>query len=101
MKPLKNLIILKLLTSFGWLFDILGVSFHTQMEWRLKRRRHPDNLRNVDRYTRAGHGGRYIMCPNCHAEALVYHFSWAAITCCTCKKSIRKKDWLVIDWKFT
>jgi hypothetical protein len=101
MKPLKNLIILKLLINFGWLFDILGVSFHTQMEWRLKRRRHPDNLRNVDRYTRAGHGGRYIMCPNCHAEALVYHFSWAAITCCTCKKSIRKKDWLVIDWKFT
>ena len=52
-------------------------------------------LKNVNRYTRAGVNGKQIVCPQCNNEARVFHFSWSALTCQSCKQSINKEDFLV------
>ena len=50
---------------------------------------------NVNRYTRAGKNGRDILCPECGEWGTVYHFSWSALTCQSCKESVNKEDWIV------
>lgn len=50
---------------------------------------------NVTKYTRAGYQGKQIVCPQCNNNALVFHFSWCALTCQSCHNSINKSDWLV------
>ena len=52
---------------------------------------------NVNRYTRAGNNGKAIVCPNCTAPATVFHFSWSALTCQYCGKSINKQDWYLSE----
>ena len=52
-------------------------------------------LKNVNRYTRAGKNGKIIICPVCREPEVVYHFSWAAMTCPSCNTSSNKNDWLV------
>ena len=47
----------------------------------------------VTKYTRAGKNGKTIECPYCLAPAHVFHFSWSALTCQYCGKSINKLDW--------
>jgi hypothetical protein len=47
----------------------------------------------VDRWTRAGSCGRLIKCPHCSHENRVYHFSWCAVTCQSCKRMVDKSDW--------
>jgi ribosomal protein L37AE/L43A len=49
---------------------------------------------SVNRDTRAPKHGRVIVCPECDAEARVYHFSWSALTCTKCKADVDKNDWL-------
>ena len=50
---------------------------------------------NVNKYTRAGYQGKQIVCPQCNNNALVFHFSWCALTCQSCHNNINKSDWLV------
>ena len=85
-----------------WLFDIMDIPFARQMDWKLKHQRSPNERKynNVYRYTRAGKSGKFVMCPHCHADTRVYHFSWAAMTCNNCMASVDKNDWLEIDWKY-
>ena len=54
-------------------------------------------MKNVDRYTRAGHSGKIIQCPksDCKHQQVVYHFAWSAVTCQGCKKTVSKQDFLV------
>ena len=54
------------------------------------------NIKNVNRYTRAGRNGKEITCPKCKESAPVYHFAWSAITCQFCSSDINKEDWLII-----
>ena len=51
--------------------------------------------KQVNKYTRAGNNGKTIVCPECDNEALVFHFSWSALVCQYCGKSINKEDWLL------
>jgi ribosomal protein S27E len=85
-----------------WLFGIMDIPFARQMDWKLKHQRSPNEreYKNVNRYTRAGKGGKFVMCPHCHADTRVYHFSWANMTCNNCMASVDKNDWLEIDWKY-
>jgi len=53
--------------------------------------------KQVNKYTRAGKNGKTIVCPECDNEALVYHFSWSALTCQSCRQMINKGDWLLND----
>ena len=52
---------------------------------------------NVNRYTRAGREGKYIICPHCTGALRVYHFSWSALQCMYCKKDSEKYDWEVAE----
>ena len=58
----------------------------------------PRDLRykSVNRYTRAGFGGREIICPKCDASTRVYHFSWSALECQWCKSMVNKNEWWTI-----
>jgi len=53
------------------------------------------DLKPVDRYTRSGHWGKFIMCPSCYSVERVRHFSWSALSCQSCRKMINKNDWRV------
>ena len=53
------------------------------------------SLKPVTRYTRAGHNGREIMCPECKEWGKVYHFNWYALGCTCCGEMIDKEKWLV------
>ena len=46
----------------------------------------------ITRYTRAGRGGKLIMC-TCGAVHRVYHFSWCASQCQECGNMIDKYDY--------
>ena len=50
-------------------------------------------MTNVNKYTRAGVSGKQIVCPLCNNEARVFHFSWSALTCQTCRSSVNKTSW--------
>ena len=49
----------------------------------------------VNRYTRAGKNGKDILCPECREWGTVYHFSWSALVCQSCKESVNKEEWIV------
>ena len=49
----------------------------------------------VNRYTRAGKGGKFIICPICEQGGMVYHFSWSALQCQHCGSLVTKRHWKV------
>ena len=49
----------------------------------------------VNRYTRAGWNGRFIICPECNQGHFVYHFSWSALSCQHCNAMVEKNQWKV------
>jgi len=51
------------------------------------------NCKRVNRHTRAGYGGRKIICPMCDHVSTVYHFSWSALSCQHCDTMINKRHW--------
>lgn len=51
----------------------------------------------VNKYTRAGIHGKWIVCPRCSQSAKVFHFSWSALTCQCCRQSINKAEWICYD----
>ena len=54
------------------------------------------NCRKVNRYTRAGKDGKFIVCPQCDQGAYVFHFSWSALSCQHCDTMIDKYDWKLL-----
>lgn len=50
----------------------------------------------VNRYTRAPHEGKEIVCPVCNSTSRVYHFAWSALGCQSCKGMITKAEWTVL-----
>ena len=56
-------------------------------------RQHIERWGPVTRSTRASASGRLIKCPHCGAEHRVYHFSWCALQCMSCKTMVDKYDW--------
>lgn len=52
-------------------------------------------LLNVTRYTRAGKGGKDIICPICDRLSGVAHFRWASHRCPHCKNEVKKPEWLI------
>ena len=54
-------------------------------------------LRRVNRYTRAALPGKFIYCPKCGTQTMVFHFSWSAITCDNCGEMIDKTNWYLDD----
>ena len=71
---------------FEWLFKALKIDVNNTSK---------SGLKNVNRYTRAGKNGKIIICPVCGEPEVVYHFSWAAMTCPSCRESSDKNDWLI------
>ena len=63
-------------------------------------------IRNVNKYTRAGRNGKNIVCPVCKNANKVYHFAWYALICGICRVKevkfngkdvgvINKEEWLI------
>jgi len=53
------------------------------------------DFKPVNPRSRAGKNGKLLLCPHCKGLSRVYHFSWSALSCQTCGKSINKYDWEV------
>lgn len=49
----------------------------------------------VNKHTRAGYDGKLIACPDCDKSVTVYHFSWGALMCPSCKTDVDKYDWVI------
>ena len=45
----------------------------------------------------AGKNGKQILCPECREWGTVYHFSWSALQCQSCKEDVNKEDWLLLS----
>ena len=61
-----------------------------------KNKKKGDVMEKVNNKTRASKTiGKVIVCPKCDGESRVYHFSWSAIQCCSCKSDIDKTDWFI------
>ena len=71
---------------FEWLFKALKIDVNNTSK---------SGLENVNRYTRAGNNRKIIICPVGGEPEVVYHFSWAAMTCPSCNTSSNKNNWLV------
>ena len=52
--------------------------------------------KKVNRYTRAGQLGKFIVCPNCNQGATVFHFSWSALGCQECGAMVEKNQWRLL-----
>ena len=52
-------------------------------------------MKKVNKNTRAGKTGKFIVCPECRSKEKVYHFAWSALGCIHCKNYIDKPDWLI------
>ncbi len=50
-------------------------------------------MERINKHSRAGQSGKYIMCPKCRQAHKVYHFAWSASQCSHCKKMINKEDY--------
>ena len=50
----------------------------------------------VTKQTRAGRYGKTIVCPECNKVAMVYHFSWSALSCQHCGTMVDKYDWKLL-----
>ena len=71
-----------------WSAKILNEHLKTQPKWLA-------TCSKVNRYTRAGQNGKFIICPHCNQGAFVFHFSWSALSCQHCDTMINKNDWKV------
>jgi len=52
--------------------------------------------KKVNRYTRAGKDGKYIICPHCKGALRVYNFAWSTLGCMYCKESVEKSNWSMV-----
>ena len=56
----------------------------------------PPKLINVNKRTRAGQNGRYIVCPHCEGALRVYNFAWSSLECMYCKRPAKKETWYTL-----
>jgi hypothetical protein len=54
-------------------------------------------MNKVNKHTRAGQNGKLVICPFCDEKQRLYHFSFIACTCQSCKKLVDKYDWLLTE----
>jgi len=52
-------------------------------------------MQNVTSHTRAGKGGKSLICPQCNELTSVCHFAWQKMVCPHCKVAIAKSKWLI------
>ena len=52
-------------------------------------------LTRLKKYAKAGKYGKDLFCPYCNHKHTVYHFSWSALVCHHCNRTIEKLDWWV------
>tara|TARA_R100000406_G_scaffold86890_1_gene71176 strand:- start:290 stop:466 length:177 start_codon:yes stop_codon:yes gene_type:complete len=52
-------------------------------------------ITKVNKHTRSTKDGKEIICPKCDYRFSVYHFSWDALCCPSCKSDISKFNWLL------
>ena len=52
--------------------------------------------KKVNRYTRAGQLGKFIVCPECNQGKTVFHFSWSALSCQHCGAMVEKNQWRLL-----
>jgi len=52
--------------------------------------------KKVNRYTRAGQLGKFIVCPKCNQGKTVFHFSWSALSCQHCDAIVEKNEWRLL-----
>ena len=76
------------ISYIDWSAKILNEHLKTQPKWLA-------TCSKVNRYTRAGQNGKFIICPECNQGAFVFHFSWSALSCQHCDTMINKYDWKV------
>ena len=76
------------ISYIDWSAKILNEHLKTQPKWLA-------TCSKVNRYTRAGQNGKFIICPHCNQGAFVFHFSWSALSCQHCDTMIDKYDWKV------
>ena len=56
----------------------------------------------ITRYSRCKrYLGAKIQCPNCNTIGMVYHLSWSALQCQSCKNMTNKYDWLIEKGKYS
>ena len=56
----------------------------------------------VTRYSRCKrYSGAIIKCPKCNELGQIYHLSWSALQCQSCKNMIDKFDWLIEKGKYS
>ena len=52
--------------------------------------------KKVNRHTRAGQLGKFIVCPNCNQGNTVFHFAWSALGCQHCNTMVEKNQWRLL-----
>ena len=52
-------------------------------------------LTRLKKNARAGKYGKDLFCPYCNHKHTVYHFSWSALVCHHCNRTVEKLDWWV------
>ena len=52
--------------------------------------------KRVNRYTRAGQLGKFIVSPNCNQGNTVFHFAWSALGCQHCNTMVEKNQWRLL-----
>ena len=75
----------RLSTYIDWSAKIINDHLKTEPSWLA-------TCSKVNRYTRAGKDGKFIICPHCNQGAFVFHFSWSALNCQHCDTMIEKKS---------
>lgn len=54
-----------------------------------------NNLKRVDKHSRAGRKGKIVICPKCNGTLRLYHFAFCGIACLHCNERIDKYELLI------
>ena len=76
------------ISYIDWSAKILNEHLKTEPKWLA-------NCSKVNRYTRSGKDGKFIICPESNQGAFVFHFSWSALSCQHCNAMVEKNQWKV------
>ena len=77
------------ISYIDWSAKILNEHLKTEPKWLA-------TCNKVNRYTRSGKDGKFIICPECKKVATVYHFSWSALSCGHCNAMVEKNEWRLL-----
>ena len=75
------------LTSYiDWSAKIINDHLKTEPSWLT-------TCSKVNKHTRAGKNGKFIICPICEQGSYVFHFAWSSLMCEHCGSLITKRHW--------